>query len=200
MKKIFFILLLATSITAKAQVKIGDNPSTIGNNSLLELESSNKALVITRVANTAAVTTPINGMIIYDLSSNCFKGYQNGVWSGCGFTSPAINSISCTPDFNPSTGASGIAYSGTTTATYTGGNGLAYSTTTYNSTGVTGLSLTLTAGTLANGAGTLNFTCTGTPSSFGTASFAISFGGQNCTKNISVGEPNSINNLSLSTN
>ncbi len=188
MKKILLTLLLATSITAKAQVKIGDNPTTIGNSSLLELESTVKALLITRVANTAAITTPVNGMIIFDVSSNCFKGFQNGAWSGCGFTPPAINSINCTPAFSPAIASSNIAYSGTSTATYTGGNGLAYSTATYPSTGVTGLTLTLTAGTLANGSGTLSFTCTGTPASSGTASFAISFGGQTCTKTITVTE------------
>jgi hypothetical protein len=190
MKKIFLTLLLAVCITANAQIKIGDNTTNIVNSSLFDLESTNKASVITRVANTAAITTPVNGMIIYDLSSNCFKGYQNGAWSGCGFTRPIINSISCTPAFSPAMATSNIAYSGTSTATYTGGNGLAYSTATYNSTGVTGLTLTLTAGTLANGSGTLSFTCTGTPASSGMASFAISFGGQTCTKTIEVGIEN----------
>ena len=41
------------------------------------------------MANTAAVATPVNGMLVYDLSTNCFKGYQNGGWSDCGFAPSA---------------------------------------------------------------------------------------------------------------
>lgn len=83
MKKIFTTLILLGVFTLSAQVKIGDNPTTIGSSSSLELESTNKALVLTRVANTAAVTAPVNGMIIYDISSNCIKAYENGVWTNC---------------------------------------------------------------------------------------------------------------------
>jgi hypothetical protein len=64
---------------------------------------------------------------------------------------------------------------------YTGGNGGSYNGQTVNSTGVTGLTATLTAGNFANGAGSLTYTITGTPASSGTASFAISIGGQSCT-------------------
>ena len=42
-------------------------------------------------------------------------------------------------------------------------------------------SAALQAGTLANGTGNLNYTISGTPISAGTASFAVSFGGQTCT-------------------
>ena len=74
MRKTPFILLLALVIIPwnylSAQVKIGDNPGTIGTSSLLELESTDKALVIPRVANTAAITTPVDGMLIYDNSEN----------------------------------------------------------------------------------------------------------------------------------
>jgi hypothetical protein len=46
---------------------------------------------------------------------------------------------------------------------------------------VTGLTATLSAGTFANGSGSLNYTITGTPSASGTANFALNIGGQNCT-------------------
>jgi hypothetical protein len=48
------------------------------------------------------------------------------------------------------------------------------------STGVTGLTATLAAGSFASGAGTLTYTITGTPASAGTATFAINIGGQTC--------------------
>jgi hypothetical protein len=69
---------------------------------------------------------------------------------------------------------------------YTSGNGGVYNAQTLSSTGVTGLTATLAAGTLANGAGSLTYTITGTPTTSGTASFAISIGGQSCTLNLVV--------------
>ncbi|WP_412476484.1 beta strand repeat-containing protein [Flavobacterium sp. TBRC 19031] len=83
MKKTITSLLLLAGLCATAQVKIGDNPTTISPGAALEIESTNKGLVIPRVANTAAVTSPTNGMLVYDLSSNCVKFYENGVWSNC---------------------------------------------------------------------------------------------------------------------
>lgn len=82
MRIVFFSFLLA-GICANAQVKIGDNATSVGASSLLELESSNKALVLTRVATTAAITTPTDGMLVYDNSSHCIKIYENNAWSGC---------------------------------------------------------------------------------------------------------------------
>ena len=76
----------------------------------------------------------------------------------------------------------------TATLIYTGGNGKTYLTKSHTSTGVIGLSATLLAGTLANGDGTLVYTISGTPTSTGTASFAITFGGKTCTINIAVDE------------
>jgi uncharacterized protein (TIGR02145 family) len=64
---------------------------------------------------------------------------------------------------------------------YTGGNGGVHNGQTVISTGVTGLTATLTPGTFANGASNLTYTITGTPASIGTASFALNIGGQACT-------------------
>jgi len=92
MKKLLLTLVLAFCFSANAQVKIGDNPTTIGASSLMELESTSKALVITRVQTVAAITTPVNGMIVYEIANNCFKGYYNGKWSGCGLTEAVVAS------------------------------------------------------------------------------------------------------------
>jgi uncharacterized protein (TIGR02145 family) len=70
---------------------------------------------------------------------------------------------------------------------YTGGNGGFYAAQTTASTGVNGLTATLAAGTLANGAGSLTYTITGTPTTSGTATFAITVGGQSCSFTVSVG-------------
>lgn len=82
MKKIkitFFVLCI--SFLSVAQVGIGTN--TPVSSAILELKATDKSLLLTRVATTAAVTTPVNGMMVYDISSNCIKGYQNGAWTGC---------------------------------------------------------------------------------------------------------------------
>jgi uncharacterized protein (TIGR02145 family) len=69
---------------------------------------------------------------------------------------------------------------------YTGGDGGFHSGQTVASTGVTGLTATLSGGNFANGAGNLSYAITGTPASGGTASFALNIGGQTCTLNIFV--------------
>lgn len=115
MKKIYlFLILMASGYLTQAQVKIGDNPTTVGTSSSLELESTNKALVITRVANTAAITNPVNGMIIYDISSNCIKAYEDGVWTNClsngSNIEPSTNGTAVVSSYTCSTGSAGTLY------------------------------------------------------------------------------------------
>jgi hypothetical protein len=69
---------------------------------------------------------------------------------------------------------------------YTGGNGGFHSGQTVSSTGVTGLTATLSAGNFGSGAGNLSYAITGTPASGGTASFALNIGGQTCTLDVTV--------------
>jgi uncharacterized protein (TIGR02145 family) len=79
-----------------------------------------------------------------------------------------------------------VASNVTATLNYTGGNGKTYVTKSHTSTGVSGLTATLVAGTLANGEGTLMYTISGTPTTAGTANFAITFGGKSCSITIAV--------------
>ena len=74
----------------------------------------------------------------------------------------------------------------TATIAYTGGNGKTYLTKSHTSTGVSGLSATLLEGSLANGEGELVYTISGTPTSSGTANFAIALGGQTCAITMNV--------------
>ena len=78
-KIILSALLIAASFTAFAQAGIG----TTTPEGALDVVSSDSGVVLPRVANTAAVTNPVNGMLIYDLTSTCIKAYENGDWSGC---------------------------------------------------------------------------------------------------------------------
>ena len=70
-------------VTVLNNGQVGINQATPENDALLELKSTNKSLLLTRVANTAAIAAPINGMLIYDLTQNCIKAYENNIWSGC---------------------------------------------------------------------------------------------------------------------
>ena len=79
-----------------------------------------------------------------------------------------------------------VAFYVTATLTYTGGNGKTYLTKSHTSTGVSGLTATLVAGTLANGEGTLVYTISGTPTSTGTANFTVAFGGGSCVISVTV--------------
>jgi hypothetical protein len=102
-------------------------------------------------------------------------------------TSATITALNCSSATFSATATNGTVYAGTATVPYVGGNGVAYvAGTSIASTGVTGLTATLAAGTLATGAGNATFTVSGTPSGAGTASFAISLGGQSCTLSLTV--------------
>jgi len=95
-----------------------------------------------------------------------------------------------------STSANGVSSS----IPYTGGNGVPHYGQIVTSTGVTGLTATLSQGILSNGSGTLTYTITGTPSSFGTANFALNIGGKTCTLSRDVISSISLNCSSATNN
>ena len=101
---VIFCLCAAFLPTAiKAQVKIGDNPTIINANSLLELESTNKGFVFPRVAlNDVSSPAPMDntmlpGTIVYNTSLIVTGGSGPGlyIWNGSqwivvtGATAPA---------------------------------------------------------------------------------------------------------------
>ena len=63
------------------QIKIGDNPQNIDASSVLELESSNRALVITRI-NTQQMNslTPLPGALVYNTDIQCVHFYDGTTW------------------------------------------------------------------------------------------------------------------------
>ncbi|MCA0382335.1 MAG: hypothetical protein LCH58_09255 [Bacteroidetes bacterium] len=93
-----------------------------------------------------------------------------------------LSELLCATAVSTGTLVSGVQSSGVAVSiSYLGGNGGRIASQTVASTGVTGLSAVLTPGVLANGAGTLSFQITGTPSSAGTASFSVVVGGLSCS-------------------
>jgi len=101
-------------------------------------------------------------------------------------TAATVTALTCSSATISATATLNVAYTGTASVPYTGGNSVAYSAgSAISSTGVTGLTATLAAGTLGS-SGTLTYNISGTPTSSGTASFAISFGGQSCSFSVTV--------------
>ncbi|PWN58390.1 hypothetical protein [Chryseobacterium viscerum] len=187
MKKMLIILTYGVSSLMLGQV--GINTETPHPSSDLELGSANKALYLNRVGNPEInITSPQNGMILYDTSKKCVRAYQADAWSDC-FGSivqgpGTITALDCASATHTGTLINnGTQYnSGIETAIpYTDGNGGSYSSININSTGVTGLVASLTAGNFNNGNGTLVFQITGTPSGAGNAVFTISIAGQSCS-------------------
>lgn len=78
---VLLTLLLVGSI-AQAQLKIGDNSTTIQKSSILELESTKQGLLLPRLADTAAINAlnPPNGMIIYLSADNSLRIRSEGAW------------------------------------------------------------------------------------------------------------------------
>ncbi|MCG8238451.1 hypothetical protein [Tenacibaculum finnmarkense] len=102
--KISLILVLLTNITLFAQVKIGDNPSDINPTSILELESTDKVFVLTRMDNAVMQSLllnpdlnkrPLQGALVYNTTDKCVFMYNGAAWvSLCNL---ATSSIKVTP-------------------------------------------------------------------------------------------------------
>lgn len=93
-----------------------------------------------------------------------------------------ISSINCSGAVASGVLTQGVAAGGvSSTISYSGGNGGYYPGEVVSSTGVAGLSATLSPGLLANGSGTLNYTISGTAAVGGKAIFTVNIGGQTCT-------------------
>jgi hypothetical protein len=79
---LLLVSLLGTGMLATAQLKIGDNPTSIQKSSILELESTRQGLLLPRLSDTAAINllTPPNGMIIYLTADQSLRIRSNGSW------------------------------------------------------------------------------------------------------------------------
>lgn len=86
--KIYILALLTLCISSQlsAQVKIGDNPTTIDTRSLLELESSDKAFMLPRLTTVQrdAQTGWKAGHTIYNSTDSCIQTFDGVVWECLG--------------------------------------------------------------------------------------------------------------------
>jgi hypothetical protein len=66
-KGLLLVAFMGTGMLANAQLKVGDNPTSIQKSSILELESTRQGLLLPRLTDTTAINslTPPDGMIIF---------------------------------------------------------------------------------------------------------------------------------------
>lgn len=75
------LILLLSNHLVLAQVKIGDNLQTIDGSSLLELESTNRAFVLTRVTQDEMdAIIPLHGALVYNTDMQCVFMYDGNQW------------------------------------------------------------------------------------------------------------------------
>lgn len=197
MKKLFFLpsLLLLLGLSTNAQVGIGT--TTPNASAALDVTSTTQGFLFPRMtaAQLNAITTPVQGLMVY--CTNCGANGEAQIYNGAAWVNlvggtrilplGVVSTINCGSATITGTLTSGMAASGVSVSVpYTGGNAGTYGAQSVSSSGVVGLTATLSAGTLANGAGSVSYTITGTPTTSGTASFAITVGGQSCTFTVSV--------------
>lgn len=196
MKKIYTILALLTLGTLSAQVGIGT--TTPQASSVLDLTSTNKALLLPRVANTAAISSPENGMIIYDISSNCIKSYENNAWSKCFSAENAptttvvadCNVDGFTGSFIRNVGLAGAKFSITITNNSFATAGISFAPADLVLSGVSGVTVSsvspTTVSLIAGQSQRIDYTLSGTPSATGTITGTWTKLSLNCTKTVNV--------------
>ena len=169
-------IMLMAPWSLAGQVVVGEgapDPSAI-----LDVQGTDKGFLFTRLSTAGrnAIVSPARGLIIFNTGTLCLEINQGTPstpqWEKVKCRTGAIGGLDC-----GNTSVSGL----TITVPYTGGNGGVYASHSASSAGVTGLSAALPAGNYADGAGSLSWTVSGTPSAPGTASFSLSSGGFTCS-------------------
>jgi uncharacterized protein (TIGR02145 family) len=174
-----------------SQVVLGTG--TPDGSALLEVQSGTGGVLLPRMtqAQRDGIASPATGLILYNTSTRCLEvnvGTTTAAeWARLNCLPGSIATLNCagatmTGSLVQNQVASGVSVR----IPYTGGNGGTHDGQVVNSTGVTGLTATLSAGNFANGSNRLLYAITGKPASEGTASFVLNIGGQTCTLNITI--------------
>jgi hypothetical protein len=76
------IIFMLSTAAAFAQVKVGDNPNTISSSSVLEMESTNKGMLVPRMSSLqrSAIVSPALGLLLYDTTTNSFWQFNGTAW------------------------------------------------------------------------------------------------------------------------
>lgn len=89
MKKIFLatIISIGFSIAVNAQVKVGNNPTTITPSAVLDVESTNKGVIFPRVPLTSStdvttIASPATGLLVYNTGTGGLSPAGYYFWNG----------------------------------------------------------------------------------------------------------------------
>ena len=188
---VYILMITLMPTLLRSQVVVGTG--TPNGSALLEVQGTTGGVLFPRMTQTQrdAIASPATGLMVYNTTSNCLEvnvGTPTNVeWARVNCLPGTVTTLDCAGATVTGSLTSGQAASGVRASVpYTGGDGGAHSGQSVTSTGVTGLTATLSAGDFASGAGNLTYAITGTPASGGTASFVLNMGGQTCTLNIFV--------------
>ncbi len=83
----FFLgLVFANMSFAQTSFKVGNNPTAVSPSTALEVESTNKGVILPRysTAGLAAIATPAKGMLVIDTQIRCVKIYTGTSWDCVG--------------------------------------------------------------------------------------------------------------------
>jgi len=80
---LLMIVMLLSAGTLFAQVGINTDNSDPDASAGLDVKFTNKGFLPPRVADTNAISTPAEGLQVYDLSSHCMRYYNGTKWSKC---------------------------------------------------------------------------------------------------------------------
>ncbi|MBT8185651.1 MAG: hypothetical protein KJN76_12475, partial [Eudoraea sp.] len=102
LKHLLTLAGLCLCASLSGQIKIGDNPQNLDAASVLELESNDRVLVITRISEAQMNTlVPLQGAMVYNTDAQCIFYYDGAAWVnlcdslGLNFTTdPIVNSAS----------------------------------------------------------------------------------------------------------
>jgi type VI protein secretion system component Hcp len=78
--KLVFLCFLVFAVTG-VQAQVGIGTTTPNTNAVLDLSSSNKALLLPRVADTSVVASPAAGMVVYSQQSHSPNFHDGARWN-----------------------------------------------------------------------------------------------------------------------
>lgn len=183
MKQKFILVVFAFLSLNNFYAQVGIGTNTPDDSAILDIEAIDKGLLPPRMNTNQrdAIQNPSDGLLIFNTTTGSLNYYNQGWFEMKGSALEGL--VACnTITEGRLEGETPAASNVKSKIIYAKSNGTPYDALTIQSTGVTGLTASLDAGTFDVNGGELEFTITGTPqgTAGGDAIFAITIGGQSC--------------------
>ena len=96
MQKSIYLIILLFICNYYSFSQVGIGTTSPDPSSILDIESSTQGFLPPRMTSTQRdnITSPAEGLFIYNLDSNCFQFHNGSKWSGC-LTEALTNSLDC---------------------------------------------------------------------------------------------------------